>query len=872
MSGINPDRIDSMNSQRVRISKSPPFAIRANWITLPLLYLLSLSLFPNPLEGNGFRIDRDELNHMQREAWLTIDGFQRHHYNRQSIYNLDPEDLIVSYMEELDYNRLFFLVEDKEEFFLTYNLTLIDVYLRQGQLHPAFRIFKLYRQRATERLQWVFERLDGTFDFENEDTFSPDRSEMEWPATKVEADEIWERRLTFDLLQELLNDETYERAREKVVRRYRRMLRYLLELDPRNVQELFLKAFARMFDPHSSYLSAESHDDFSITMRNSLVGIGALLRDEDGYCVIQELITGGPAQRSNQLHPGDKIIEVGQGNEEPLDVIDMKLRKIVEKIRGNKGTKVCLTIIPASATDPSARRVVSLIRDEIKLTEKLASAEIYQVSVGNELTVPIGVINLSSFYGSGVGGMSELSTTRDVEELIRKLRQIGIEGLVLNLSQNGGGLLSEATELTGLFIRKGPVVQVRDTTGQIRRDWDNNHKVAYDGPLAVLVSRRSASASEIVAGALQNHRRAVIVGDSATHGKGTVQAVFELDRSSNSNRFLKRVKGKFGAAKITVQKFYLPNGFSTQSKGVRSDVPIPSINDFLPIGESDLPNALVWDAIDALDWNPQDTLVSNGVHIDGNLLDYLREMSGKRVEDLEEFAYLQRSINWFKEKQDIKEYSLNLEGRRLQRDSDDRLIEEMDQLRELLSDKRFDRTEILLDVSLDRKREHQEKLHSTLLPNGRPRANAYYQKVFYYQPTEKGDIEEIWVENFNYEKILKRSGEVAEHLSESTGVELGEEAVSKILRYLKTAETSDEYNVEYAFKENLGDKLGDAAMERLIPEFFTKLIDIYPQILEERRPLNIPLRESLRIVADWILYQENNSQQSIAATRMKRAG
>lgn len=844
----------------------------ANCMTLSLLYLLSLHLTPNPLEGKEFHIDREELNHMERETWLTIEGFQRHHYNQQPLYNIDPEGLLVSYMEELDYNRLFFLVEDKKEFLLTFNLTLVDVYLRRGQLHPAFKIFKRYRQRATERLQWVFERLDGNFDFGTDTTFRPDRSEMGWPATKKEADELWEHRLTFDLLQELLNDESYERAQEKVVRRYRRMLRYLLELDPRNVQERFLIAFARMFDPHSSYLSAESHDDFSITMRNSLVGIGALLRDEDGYCVIQELIAGGPAQRSNQLHPGDKIIEVVQGNEEPVDVIDMKLRKIVEKIRGKKGTKVCLTIIPASATDPSARRVVNLIRDEIKLTEKLASAEIYQVSAGNDRTVPIGVINLHSFYGSGVGGMSELSTTKDVEELIRKLRHIGIEGLILNLSQNGGGLLSEATELTGLFIRKGPVVQVRDTTGQIRRDWDNNHKVAYDGPLAVLVSRRSASASEIVAGALQNHRRAVIVGDVATHGKGTVQAIFELDRSSNSNRFLRRARGKFGAAKITVQKFYLPNGYSTQSKGVRSDVPIPSINDFLPIGESDLPNALVWDAIDPLDWNPQDTLASGGVHIDDNLIDYLREMSDRRVEGLEEFTYLKRSIDWYKGKQDLEEFSLNLEERRLQRDLDDRLIEELDKARELLSENRFHRTEILLNVSLVRKREYQEKLHSTLLPNGKPRANAYYQKVFYYLPSEEESIEEIWVENFNYEKILKRSGEVTEYLSESASVDLDEKAVSNILKYLKTAETSDEFNVKHTFTENLGDKLGDAEIERLMPEFFTKLIDIYPQILEEQRPLNIPLRESLRIVADWVIYEKNGPQASITTTRIKRAG
>ena len=824
------------------------------------------------LAGKDFHIDRAELKHMQKETKLTIDHLQYYHYNKESIYTIDPEELLVSFMEELDYNRLFFLEQDREDIFLTFNRTLIDVYLRQGQLHPAFQIFKTYRRRALARLDWIFERLGSDFDFDTNKTFRPDRSEMDWPKDEAEANELWEKRLTFDLLQELLNDETLERASHKVARRYRRTRRYIEELESSDVQELFLSAFTRMYDPHSSFLSAESLDDFSISMRNSLVGIGALLRDEDGYCVIQELISGGPAEKSNQLHPGDKIIEVGQEGAEALDVIDMKLRKIVDKIRGKKGTKVFLTVIPASAADPSERRVVILVRDEIKLTENLARAEIFEVPVRGNRTAPFGVIELPSFYGSGIGGESDSSTTRDIEELIKKLNDVGIEGLVLDLSRNGGGLLSEAIDLTGLFIPKGPVVQVKDTTGQIRKDWDTNGKVVYEGPLVVLVSRRSASASEIVAGALQNHRRAIIVGDSATHGKGTVQAIFELDRSINQSLFRQRKSEKFGATKITIQKFYLPNGNSTQNKGVLSDIPIPSINEFLPIGESDLPNALVWDAIEPLDWNPKDTIVSSGVHIDAQLLDYLRILSDKREENLDEFAYLMRNIEWVKEKQDQEQFALNLGVRRAQRELDEKFKEDMDLLRKTLNEDRFAKREVLLDVSREKRQEHQVKLRNTRLPDGRARANEYYQKVFYYQAEEGAKIEEVWVENIDYEMALKKSYAITAFLSEKSGIGVDDGAVSSLLQYLKTAETSDEFNVENAFRTTLGDSLDDEAIGKLIPQFFIKLIVLDPEVLDDHRTINIPLRESLRILADWVYYDENNLQRSIAATHAASSG
>ncbi len=842
-----------------------------NWrrLRLPaaLLFLLSLGTTGRAKE---FEIKGSDLEHMQKETKLTIDHLQYYHYTKKSIHNVDVEGLITSFMEELDYSRLFFLQSDKDDIALRFNRTLIEVYLRRGQLHPAFQIYKTYRRRALARLEWVFERLDGEFDFSTERTYVPDRTELDWPKDKAKADALWESRLTFDLLQEILNDEALERAKEKVVRRYRRTRRYIEELEPHDIQELFLTAFTKMYDPHSTFLSSDSLDDFSISMKNSLVGIGALLRDEDGYCVIQELISGGPADMSNQLHPGDKIIEVAQHKEPPVDVIDMKLRKIVDMIRGKKSTEVRLTVIPASATDPSERKVVKLKRDNIKLTENLARADIYQVLTSEGRSMPIGVIELPSFYGSGVGGNSDSSTTRDVEELVRKLKKEGIEGLVLDLSRNGGGLLSEAIDLTGLFIPKGPVVQVKDTTGQIRQDWDRNAKFVYEGPLALLVSRRSASASEIVAGALQNHSRAVIVGDSATHGKGTVQAIFELDRTLNSPRLRYRPKQKFGAIKITIQKFYLPNGYSTQNKGVRSDITLPSVNELLSIGESDLPNALVWDAIDPLTWDPQDTRTPESARIDLELLDHLRLLSDERQEELEEFSYLKRRIQWFKAKQDQTEYSLNLESRRIQRDLDKLFTEEMDLMREELDDNRFSRKKVILEVSREKEQEHQEKLRSSTLPNGKSKENAYYQKVFYYEAQQGGEIQEVWVENFDFEKLLKESKAIVEFLSLESPDGIEASAVDDLLHSLKTAETSDEFNVERAFSAHLGDIFTTESIDVLIPRFFLKLIELDPNVLLEGPSLNIPLRESLRILADWIQYENTTLPQKAVARHQAR--
>lgn len=642
-----------------------------------------------------------ETSVMADETRLVVQLLETVHYKNEGMEKEAFQTLLTDFMAELDTHRLFFLDSDRLFFLGTYSDSLGESLREEGTLDAPFRIFATYHVRAIRRLDWILERLNGEFDFEAEETYVFDRDEVDWPQTKEESDDLWRRRLKFELLQDLLNDKPMDEACDNVRKRYERLAKNLDEIGELEIQELFLSTLARMYDPHSTFFSADTLEDFSISMRLSLVGIGALLAQEDDYCVVKELIPGGPASLSKQLAPNDKIVGVAQGDDESVDVIGMSLRKIVNQIRGDKGSEVRLTILPGDAADSSVRRELTLIRDVVQLNASRAKAEIFEVPGPNGI-IPLGVIDIPSFYGpveeENKGEDDRKSVTQDVEELLGKLQSAGVEGIVLDLRQNGGGLLSEAVEMTGLFIPQGPVVQVRDSNGQIYVKPDLDPKVVYDGPLMVLTSHFSASASEIVAGALQNYGRALIIGGSSTHGKGTVQAVLEM-KSFIPRRYFEESQ-KTGAAKLTVQKFYLPNGFSTQNKGVLSDVALPSIDDLLPFGESDLPNAMVWDTIRPASFT--------GFSIQPELLDGLRERSLDRQNTLEEFQFLNRRIDWFKEKQEQKAISLNLEERRTQKVIDEAFTEEMDSEQTKLADLNFDSTEHLLDSVLKNKVSEEE--------------------------------------------------------------------------------------------------------------------------------------------------------------------
>ncbi len=656
---------------------------------LTALALLAIS-FATVSADTNTRASFKSTPAFEREVVGLVGLLENYHYNRNGVRSADYAELIPDFMTELDGQRLFFLESDKTTLMGRYpakwlynNLTSL------GKVDPAFEIFSLYEQRISSRVAWIQAELAKDIDLTTNETYTIDRTKSPWPATAAEADDLWHRRLKFDVIQEVLNKKPPEEARQKISKRYERMIKNLSELESFEITEMYLSSLTRMYDPHSTYFSSATFEDFGIQMRLQLYGIGALLGIEEDTCTIKELITGGPADLDKRLRPNDKILSVAQGSGEFVDIVGMKLRKIVSLIRGKAGSEVRLLIQPADAADPSERKTVTLTRNIVNLNSARARGGLFEIPQSDGQTRKLGVITLPSFYGPDSQSQEgeQHSATGDVAKLISQLQTAGMEGLVLDLRNNGGGLLSEATDLAGLFIKTGPVVQIRDHYGNVKVDKDENPAIAYSGPLTVLVSKFSASASEIVAGALQNYGRAIIIGDSSTHGKGSVQTVIDM-RNLLDPSVIRLADNKVGATKLTVQKFYLPDGHSTQLKGVIPDLVMPSFEDYLPVGEKDLPHALIWDEIPSSYFD--------GKPLEKDYLTTLLAESSLRQKQLEEFSYLQKSIDWFKSKQEQKEISLNIDVRRKQKETDAAFHKSMKEEKERLSQNAFTMQEFYL--------------------------------------------------------------------------------------------------------------------------------------------------------------------------------
>jgi carboxyl-terminal processing protease len=582
------------------------------------------------------------------------------HYSRQKLSDDISKRLLKNYLEQLDYNHLFFTQKDVDEFTAKYATSLDDDILL-GNPKPAFEIFDRYKQRVEERVAKVKILVKRPFDFTSDKSVELNRQKAGWPKDEKEADQIWEDRIAAELLGVKLNKHAIESGPITVTRRFDQVLRYAREQSREDVIETFLSALAQTYDPHSEYLGRSDLENFSINMRLSLVGIGAVLQSEDGYAKIIELVPGGPAQTDGRLKVSDRITAVAQGNKDFVDTVDMKLDKVVEMIRGKKGTTVRLQVIPATATDPSERKVIEIVRDEIKLKDQEARAELIEKRSGSKPPVRLGWLTLPSFYADmeHSGDAKSKSTTRDVKALIERLKKEGIQGLVLDLRRNGGGSLEEAVNLTGLFIPKGPVVQAKDSNGNIAVSRDRDTQVVWDGPLVVLTNRLSASASEIVAAALQDYGRAVIVGDGNTFGKGTVQTMLEIGRFIP---FLGSDDENAGALKLTIQKFYRIAGGSTQLKGVESDIVLPSPYDLPDIGESALKQPLPHDSVDPVRFEKSENTPL--------FLQELRSRSAARVASNPEFAYILTDLQRVAEKIETNSVSLNENSRRAELDKD----------------------------------------------------------------------------------------------------------------------------------------------------------------------------------------------------------
>jgi carboxyl-terminal processing protease len=641
---------------------------------------------------------------MQNETRATAALLEKLHISKKDMGSIDMNEVVRTYCETLDGAKMYFTAKEVNAFVERYGKTL-DLYLQRGNLTPAFEIFALFKQRVAERTVANLAALDQPIDLSQPGTFPLDRKKAEWPANPADADALWARRLRLDMLSELLGEDrtgkapkesglpeiTPAKTQEAVARlkkRYEKGRTYL-DFDQHEVEEVFLNSYSGQYDPHSTFFSQQSLEEFEIAMRNSLVGIGATLSDEDGTCVVKDLLPGGPLDLSRQVKPGDKIIAVGQDEDgEMEDIVGMRLSKAISRIRGKQGTIVRLLIDMAAG----GRKTVTLKRDQIKLVGQMASAKAIEVPSGGS-TALLGVIELPSFYGKNQDGTGS-SPSADIEQLLVKLKAMGIKAVIMDLRKNGGGLLNEAVDISGLFIPKGSVLQVRDSQGRSEDYRDEDEKVVWDGPLVVLTSKLSASASEIFAGAMRDHRRAIVVGDMTTHGKGSVQNIIELSRFDRSLK---------SAVKVTIQKWYAPSGSSIQLKGVPADIVVPSVYSVLPVGEGDLERALPWDSV-----TPTLTKPDEGdwlkAKISEGLIATLAANSARRQSELPEFLTLSRTIDWTKSRQVRKEVSLSLDQRRLERKDD---LEFREQVRRELTDyakQSFKVSEVKLDAAIEQEK------------------------------------------------------------------------------------------------------------------------------------------------------------------------
>src|SRR6266516_1910239 len=584
------------------------------------------------------------------------------HYTRQKLNEEISKKFLQSYLELLDFSHLFFTQQDVDALNTKYGNSIAgDVLL--GTLKPAYEIYALYTKRVDDRVAKIKALLKQPIDSKSNATVELSRQKEPWPKDEAEADQLWRCRITNELLQEHLSEHPIEPAPQLVVRRYDRLARNVHEQDKDEQIKLFLDALAQAYDPHSEYLRKADMKNFSINMGLSLVGIGAMLRSEDGYAKIESLVPGGPAQLDGRLKVGDRITAVAQGQADYVDVRKMRLDKVVEMIRGKKGTRVRLLAIPSEGTDQSRRKNVELVRDEIKLKDQEARADIIIKKDENGDPIKLGWLTLPSFYADM--DKHQKSTTRDVLALLKRLKKENIAGLVVDLRRNGGGSLEEALSLTGLFLKSGPIVQTKDYNGSIRISPDPV-SMAYSGPLVVLTSRQSASASEIFATELQDYGRAVVIGDKNTFGKGTVQTILPIGRFAS---LLGSRTDEDGALKLTIQKFYRVAGGSTQLHGVASDIVLPSLSDLPEFGEGALKNALPYDEVSKAKytkWSDTHSL----------FIDQLRRHSEERVKSDPEFHYVMEDIDRLRHKIDENRISLN-EDLRKKELSDDKLRKEM---------------------------------------------------------------------------------------------------------------------------------------------------------------------------------------------------
>ncbi len=639
-------------------------------------------------------------NHYKIENQLITTLLSRYHYRKFKIDDSLSSLLYERYLETLDYNKIYFLLSDINKF-EEYRYALDD-YLIEGNIEPFYEIFNTYLERMRERVGYLDTILSKEFDYTLIDSVQIGRDDAEWINSYLEMNELWYKRVKNDALNLKLSDKSWDEIVENLSKRYENYKRLLEQYNTEDVFQLAMNAYASSLDPHTNYLSPITSENFRIDMSLSLEGIGARLMYDEGYTKVVEIIPGGPAFKSKKLQVDDRITAVAQGEDgEFVDVVGWRITDVVQLIRGPKETTVRLMILPAEKGLSAVPVEINLVRDKVKLEEQAAKSDILEI-IDDGLPYRIGVITIPKFYtdleGQRNGDKESKSTVTDVRNLLEELKNENVDGIVIDLRNNGGGSLIEAIDVTGLFIEKGPVVQVKDSFGSIDVNNDPDPEIVYSGPLAVLINRFSASASEIFAAAIQDYERGIVVGEQ-TYGKGTVQNLIDLNRLASHNA------NKFGQVKVTIAKYYRINGGSTQNLGVVPDIKFPTYIDAEEFGESSEPTALPWDKIEPTDYEKFRDM--------DRILPNLLANSELRRSNDPDFDYLKDEIEEYQISRQQKYISLNEEIRLKEKEAaEQREFERENERRKRKGLKLLEKDEIAEEVS---EQEDDAFLHESAL-------------------------------------------------------------------------------------------------------------------------------------------------------------
>lgn len=623
----------------------------ASTLVLGAFLLVATTIFAQQLTKPS-----EEAAHTARVICTMVN---KYHINHGEVDDSIAPKLFNRFVDLLDPQKLYFVASDIEEF--KANRMQLDDQLKSGDVTFAYDVFNRYSDRVAQRVEHAHRLVDLPHDFTLDEEMPTSGEDLPWARDTEEINERWRKRVKYEVLTFKLDGKDMEETRDRLHKRYRTILRSIEDTESSEVLEMYLSSLTHCFDPHSSYMSPETLEEFRIAMQLSLDGIGAALRSEDGYTFVASVVKGGAADKDGRLEVGDKIIGVGQEDGDIEDIVEMKLSKVVRRIRGKRGSKVRLQCVKEGSGETVT---YELIRQKIELKESAVKGEIINTKDRTGRDARIGVINIPSFYRDFKGAEQGLenfkSTARDLQKVLLDFKDRGgVDAIIVDLRYNGGGALSEAIEVTGLFIDEGPVVQVKETGSRVKTLIDEIPG-AFNEPLVVVCNRMSASASEIFAGAIKDYRRGIVVGDQTTHGKGTVQNVMPV--GLNMFSFFNNRKDR-GALKLTINQFYRVNGDSTQNLGVKSDIVLPSLLDNMDVGESSLDNALAFDRIAASDFDKL-------AYVNGEVIGKLTRSSQKRVGADAEFQKIQKEVQEYLERKNRKTVTLNEEKLRKERETD----------------------------------------------------------------------------------------------------------------------------------------------------------------------------------------------------------